>query len=143
MDDNKKQCQVFDFVSIKEAIEEKENGFESQVSDEEWEDCVYTLFIFMSENGYDPHKQSEIIEFVKDYFPDLPYNYKEDWPITKNLWEKEERQVYRSLTRQYKQEGYDIKEAKKLAREETNEIMLDKKEFAENLYQQALEDFDW
>ena len=60
----------------------------------------------------------------------------------KNLWEKEERQVFRSLTRQYKQEGYNIKEAKKLAREETNEIMLDKKEFAENLYQQALEDFD-
>ena len=62
--------------------------------------------------------------------------------MTKNLWEKEERQVFRSLTRQYKQEGDDIKEAKKLAREETNEIMLDKKEFAENLYQQALEDFD-
>ena len=62
--------------------------------------------------------------------------------MTKNLWEKEERQVFRSLTRQYKQEGYDIKEAKKLAREETNEIMLGKKEFAENLYQQALEDFD-
>ena len=62
--------------------------------------------------------------------------------MTKNLWEKEERQVFRSLTRQYKQEGYDIKEAKKLAREETNEIMLDKKEFEENLYQQALEDFD-
>ena len=62
--------------------------------------------------------------------------------MSKNLWEKEERQVFRSLTRQYKQEGYDIKEAKKLAREETNEIMLDKKEFAENLYQQALEDFD-
>ena len=50
--------------------------------------------------------------------------------------------MFRSLTRQYKQEGYDIKEAKKLAREETNEIMLDKKEFAENLYHQALEDFD-
>jgi|TARA_R100000479_G_C6320662_1_gene177594 uncharacterized membrane protein len=62
--------------------------------------------------------------------------------MSKNLWEKEERQVFRSLTRQYKQEGYDIKEAKKLAREETNEIMLDKKEFAENLYQQALEDLD-
>ena len=62
--------------------------------------------------------------------------------MSKNLWEKEERQVFRSLTRQYKQEGYDIKEAKKLAREVTNEIMLDKKEFAENLYQQALEDFD-
>jgi hypothetical protein len=48
------------------------------VSDEEWEDCVHTLFLFMAENGYDPHKQSEIIEFVKDYFPDLPYNDNEE-----------------------------------------------------------------
>ena len=62
--------------------------------------------------------------------------------MTKNLWEKGERQVFRSLTRQYKQEGYDVKEAKKLAREETNEIMSDKIEFAETLYEQALEDFD-
>ena len=62
--------------------------------------------------------------------------------MTKNLWEKEERQVFRSLTSQYKQEGYDVKEAKKLAREETNEIMSDKIEFAETLYEQALEDFD-
>ena len=62
--------------------------------------------------------------------------------MAKNLWEKEERQVFRSLTRQYKQEGYDVKEAKKLAREETNEIMSDKIEFAETLYEQALEDFD-
>jgi hypothetical protein len=60
----------------------------------------------------------------------------------KNLWEKEERQVFRSLTRQYRQEGYDMKEAKKLAREETNEIMSDKIEFAENLYEQVLNDFD-
>ena len=52
--------------------------------------------------------------------------------MSKNLWEKEERQVFRSLTRQYRQEGYDIKEAKKLAREETNEIMSDKIEFAAN-----------
>jgi len=78
MDEDKKQCQVFDFVSIKEAIEEKKNEFISQVSEEEWEDCIHTLFIFMSENGYDPHKQSEIIEFVKDYFPDLPINDNED-----------------------------------------------------------------
>ena len=62
--------------------------------------------------------------------------------MSKNLWEKEERQVFRSLTRQYRQEGYDMKEAKKLAREETNEIMSDKIEFAENLYEQALDDFD-
>ena len=62
--------------------------------------------------------------------------------MSKNLWEKEERQVFRSLTRQYRQEGYDIKEAKKLAREETNEIMSDKIEFAENLYELVLNDFD-
>ena len=62
--------------------------------------------------------------------------------MTKNLWDKEERQVFRSLTRQYKQEGYDVKEAKKLARQETKEIMSDKIEFAENLYAKALEDFD-
>ena len=62
--------------------------------------------------------------------------------MSKNLWEKEERQVFRSLTRQYRQEGYDMKEAKKLAREETNEIMSDKIEFAENLYEQVLNDFD-
>ncbi len=62
--------------------------------------------------------------------------------MTKNLWDKEERQVFRSLTRQYKQEGYDNKEAKKLARQETKEIMSDKIEFAETLYEQALQDFD-
>ena len=62
--------------------------------------------------------------------------------MSKNLWEKEERQVFRSLTRQYRQEGYDIKEAKKLARAETNEILSDKIEFADNLYEQVLNDFD-
>ena len=62
--------------------------------------------------------------------------------MTKNLWDKEERQVFRSLTRQYKQEGYDNKKAKKLARQETKEIMSDKIEFAETLYEQALQDFD-
>lgn len=62
--------------------------------------------------------------------------------MTKNLWDKEERQVFRSLTRQYKQEGYDVKEARKLAREETKEIMSDKIDFAERLYEQALNDLD-
>tara|TARA_R110002020_G_scaffold42414_1_gene124333 strand:+ start:327 stop:515 length:189 start_codon:yes stop_codon:yes gene_type:complete len=62
--------------------------------------------------------------------------------MTKNLWEKEERQVFRSLTRQYKQEGYNLKEAKKLAKIETKEIMSDKKAFAIELYEGALNDFD-
>ena len=74
MNEETEPCKVFDFASIKEAIEEKKNSYISIVSEEEWEDCVYVLFLFMTENGYDPHKQSEIIEFVKDYFPDLPTN---------------------------------------------------------------------
>ena len=74
MNEEKEPCQVFDFVSIKEAVEEKKTAYLDLVSEEEWEDCVHVLFLFMVENGYDPHKQSEIIEFFKDYFPDLPTN---------------------------------------------------------------------
>ena len=71
-------CKVFDFVSIKATIEERNQVIYCEVSEEEWEDCVYTLFSFMVENGYDPHRQAEIIQFVKDYFPNLPNNDNED-----------------------------------------------------------------
>tara|TARA_R110002126_G_scaffold130043_2_gene273165 strand:+ start:162 stop:407 length:246 start_codon:yes stop_codon:yes gene_type:complete len=66
-------CKVFDFTAIKKAIEDKHKVY-IEVSPEEWEDCVFTLFCFMTEQGYDPHEQSEIIDFVKDYFPDLSSN---------------------------------------------------------------------
>ena len=74
MNKEKEPCQVFDFVSIKESIDEKKNNYTIEISEEEWEDCVHVLFLFMAANGYDPNKQEDIIEFVKDYFPDLPTN---------------------------------------------------------------------
>ena len=41
----------------------------------------------------------------------------------KNLWEKDRKIIFRELLTTYMQEGYNRKEAKKLAAEETDEIM--------------------
>lgn len=47
-----------------------------------------------------------------------------------NLWEKDRRRLFRELYHQYLDEGYDQKEAKKLAKHEADEIMADGAEFA-------------
>jgi len=47
-----------------------------------------------------------------------------------NLWEKDRKRLFRELYHQYLNEGYDQKEAKKLARQEADEIMSDSAEFA-------------
>ena len=54
--------------------------------------------------------------------------------MAKNLWDKERNDIFRDLTRQYEEEGYTSKEAKKLAKEEVNEVMLDKESFVETLW---------
>jgi hypothetical protein len=41
----------------------------------------------------------------------------------KNLWEKDRKIIFRELLTMYMQEGYNRKEAKKLASMETEEIM--------------------
>ena len=41
----------------------------------------------------------------------------------KNLWEKDRKIIFRELLTTYMQEGYNRKAAKKLAAEETDEIM--------------------
>ena len=56
--------------------------------------------------------------------------------MAKNLWDKERIDIFRDLTRQYEEEGYTSKEAKKLAKEEVNEVMLDK----ENILEYFLDD---
>ena len=56
--------------------------------------------------------------------------------MIKNLWDKERNDIFRDLTRQYEEEGYTSKEAKKLAKEEVNEVMLDK----ENILEYFLDD---
>ena len=51
--------------------------------------------------------------------------------MAKNLWDKERNDIFRDLTRQYEEEGYTSKEAKKLAKKEVNEVMLDKENILE------------
>ena len=60
--------------------------------------------------------------------------------MSKNFWQKERSSILRNLVRQYKKEGYDIKEARHLAKIELNEIMEDKEDFVRNLWEETFED---
>jgi|TARA_R110000772_G_scaffold141407_1_gene251060 hypothetical protein len=60
--------------------------------------------------------------------------------MSKNFWQKERSSLLRSLIREYKEEGYDIKEARHLARIELNEVMEDKEDFVSNLWRETFED---
>jgi len=60
--------------------------------------------------------------------------------MAKNLWEKERNYLFRDLTRQYSDEGYPMKEAKKLAKKEIDEIMGDKEYFVDNLWKETFDD---
>ena len=60
----------------------------------------------------------------------------------KNLWDKEFNRVYRETLREYIEEGYDLAEAKTLARQDTKEIMKDQLDFVEELYDNTLKDLD-
>ena len=50
--------------------------------------------------------------------------------MAKNLWQKERNALFRDLVRQYSEEGYDQKEAKKLARQD----------FVDNLWSETYRD---
>lgn len=51
----------------------------------------------------------------------------------KNFWDKDRKSIYRSLVKEYQREGYEMKDAKRLAKMETDEIMADKEYFVHNL----------
>ena len=51
----------------------------------------------------------------------------------KNLWEKDRESIFRNLTLDYVDEGYSIREARKLAKQETDEIMTDGLDFIEDV----------
>jgi|TARA_R100001082_G_C4278474_1_gene122838 hypothetical protein len=51
----------------------------------------------------------------------------------KNLWEKDRESIFRNLTQDYVEEGYSIREARKLAKQETDEIMTDGLDFIEDV----------
>ena len=60
----------------------------------------------------------------------------------KELWEREQRQVYREFLKEYLAEGYDMAEAKSLAKQDTKEVMEDKLDFVEDLYDNTLDNLD-
>ena len=53
--------------------------------------------------------------------------------MSKNLWEKDRASLFRSLTIDYLNEGYSRREARRLARRETEDIMTDSLDFTENI----------
>ena len=60
--------------------------------------------------------------------------------MSKNVWQKERSSLFKNLLRQYKEEGYDNKEAKQLAKIEINEVMEDKEDFVSNIWRETFED---
>jgi|TARA_R100000808_G_scaffold960_3_gene4642 hypothetical protein len=60
--------------------------------------------------------------------------------MTKNLWQRERQNIFRGLVSQYMDEGYDSREAKKLAKEEVNDIMEDKEDFVQNIWKETFTD---
>jgi len=60
--------------------------------------------------------------------------------MPKNLWQKERGAIFRNLVRQYSEEGYDNKEAKRLARQEVDEIMEDKDDFINEIWAEQFDD---
>ena len=62
--------------------------------------------------------------------------------MSKNLWDKDRKVIVRQLIKEYLEEGYSIKEAKKYGSEEANEVMADKMSFVENIQNEAWESED-
>ena len=60
--------------------------------------------------------------------------------MAKNLWQKERSGLMRDLIREYVDEGYVYKEAKKLAKKEADNIMEDKVSFVHELWEDTFDD---
>lgn len=54
----------------------------------------------------------------------------------KKLWEKDRKTIFKELVKTYLKEGYDYKEAKRLASEETEEIKRSDYRFVNNILEQ-------
>lgn len=60
--------------------------------------------------------------------------------MTKNLWQKERNNIFRDLVKQYTEEGYELKEAKRLSKRELEEIMEDRENFVTQLWDQSYDE---
>jgi|TARA_R100000687_G_C6369373_1_gene127255 hypothetical protein len=62
--------------------------------------------------------------------------------MSRSFLQKERQRIFRELIRQYQQEGYDTREAKRIAKQDTDDIMSDKETFIDNYIQDTWEDVD-
>jgi hypothetical protein len=62
--------------------------------------------------------------------------------MSRTFIQKERQRIFRELTRQYQQDGYDIREAKRIAKRDTDDIMSDKETFIDNYIQDTWENVD-
>ena len=60
--------------------------------------------------------------------------------MSKTFWQRDRNTIFRDLVSQYEEEGYDKKEAKKLAKQEVDEIMLDKEDFVSDVWDSAYDE---
>jgi hypothetical protein len=58
----------------------------------------------------------------------------------KNLWEKDRETLFRELSRDYMDEGYSRREARRLAKVEVDEIMTDDLDFVEDIVKKSYND---
>ena len=70
----------------------------------------------------------------------IPHGWNTRKKMTKNFWQRDRNIIFRDLVSQYQEEGYDKKEAKKLARQEVDEIMLDKEDFVSEIWESSYDD---
>ncbi len=60
--------------------------------------------------------------------------------MVRNLWDQERRTLFKNLIKEYESEGYNKEEAGRFARKEVNEMMLEKEEFVNNIWDQSYEE---
>jgi hypothetical protein len=54
--------------------------------------------------------------------------------MTKNLWERDRRRIFKKYLREYLSEGYDRNEAGIMAKRETDDTMSDQENFVKTLW---------
>jgi hypothetical protein len=53
--------------------------------------------------------------------------------MSKNLWDKERDSLFRELTLSYQEEGFSLKESRRLAKQETEEILSNSLDFVQDV----------
>jgi|TARA_A100000172_G_scaffold65380_1_gene44901 hypothetical protein len=54
--------------------------------------------------------------------------------MTKNLWERDRRRIFKKYLREYLSEGYDRNEAGVMAKREVDDVMSDQENFVKTLW---------